>query len=60
MKKLILTLINVISVLMIAVAVGTGVGINALLSKSLGEKDQARANKTAENGIFLSLCSRCR
>ncbi|OLA32577.1 MAG: MATE family efflux transporter [Faecalibacterium prausnitzii] len=42
---------------MIAVGVGTGVGVNALLSKSLGEKDQARANKTAENGIFLSLCS---
>jgi Na+-driven multidrug efflux pump len=42
---------------MIAVGVGTGVGVNALLSKSLGEKDQERANKTAENGIFLSLCS---
>ena len=42
---------------MIAVGVGTGVGVNALLSKSLGEKDQARANQTAENGIFLSLCS---
>ena len=43
--------------LMIAVAVGTGVGINALLSKSLGEKNQSRANATAKNGIFLSLCS---
>ena len=42
---------------MIAVGVGTGVGVNALLSKSLGEKDQERANQTAENGIFLSLCS---
>ena len=42
---------------MIAVGVGTGVGVNALLSKSLGEKDQKRANQTAENGIFLSLCS---
>ena len=42
---------------MIAVGVGTGVGVNALLSKSLGEKDQARANKTAENGIFLAFCS---
>ena len=42
---------------MIAVGVGTGVGVNALLSKSLGEKDQERANKTAENGIFLALCS---
>ena len=42
---------------MIAVGVGTGVGVNALLSKSLGEKSQARANKTAENGIFLAFCS---
>ena len=42
---------------MIAVGVGTGVGVNAMLSKSLGEKNQKRANATAENGIFLSLCS---
>ena len=42
---------------MIAVGVGTGVGVNALLSTSLGEKNQERANKTAENGIFLALCS---
>ena len=40
--------------LMIAVAVGTGVGINALLSRSLGEKEFERANKTAENGLFLA------
>ena len=33
--------------LMIAVATGTGVGINALLSKSLGEKRQERANAAA-------------
>ena len=43
--------------MMIAVGVGTGVGVNALLSKSLGEKNQKRANATAENGIFLSACS---
>ncbi len=42
--------------LMIAVATGTGVGINALLSKSLGEKNFERANKTARNGIFLAIC----
>ena len=42
---------------MIAVGVGTGVGVNAMLSKSLGEKNQRRANAIAENGIFLSLCS---
>ena len=43
--------------LMIAVGTGTGVGINALLSKSLGEKKFDVANKTADNGIFLSLLS---
>lgn len=43
--------------LMIAVAAGTGVGINALLSKSLGEKRFERANLTASNGVFLGICS---
>ncbi|MDO4541712.1 MAG: MATE family efflux transporter [Bacillota bacterium] len=43
--------------LLISVAVGTGVGINALLSRSLGEKDLARVNATANNGLFLALCS---
>lgn len=43
--------------IIIAVGVGTGVGVNALLSKSLGEKNQQRANQTAEHGIFLALCS---
>ena len=43
--------------LMIAVASGTGVGINALLSRSLGEKKPEEANKIASNGIFLAICS---
>ena len=43
--------------LMTSVAVGTGVGINALLSKSLGEKNQEVADRTAVNGIFLAFCS---
>ena len=43
--------------LMIAVATGTGVGINALLSKSLGEKNFKRANQVAVNGVFLAACS---
>ena len=43
--------------LMIAVATGTGVGINALLSRSLGEKRFERANLTASNGVFLGICS---
>ncbi|WP_293981267.1 MATE family efflux transporter [uncultured Clostridium sp.] len=42
-----------IQCLMIAVGSGTGVGINALLSRSLGEKNIERANKTAVNGIFI-------
>lgn len=40
--------------LMIGVATGTGVGVNALLSKSLGEKKYDRANKIAANGIVLA------
>ena len=43
--------------LMIAIGSGTGVGINALLSKSLGEKKQERANATAVNGLFLAVSS---
>ena len=43
--------------LMIAVAAGTGVGINALLSKSLGEKKYETANKIAQNGILLAVLS---
>lgn len=41
--------------LMIAAATGTGVGVNALLSRSLGEKNFKTANKTAVNGIFIYL-----
>ncbi|HRA71063.1 MAG TPA: MATE family efflux transporter, partial [Trichococcus flocculiformis] len=40
--------------LMIALAVGTGVGINALVSRRLGEKNYKAANSTADNGIFLN------
>ena len=39
--------------LMIAAATGIGVGINALLSRSLGEKAFDRANRAAINGIFV-------
>ena len=37
----------------IGFAVGIGVGVNSLLSKSLGEKNQEAANKTAGNGFVL-------
>jgi len=43
--------------LMISFATGIGVGMNALLSKSLGEGNRERANRTAGNGIFLCLCA---
>ena len=43
--------------LMIGVATGTGVGINALLSRSLGEKNYEKVNKIAANGLFLSFLS---
>lgn len=43
--------------LMIGVATGTGVGINALLSRSLGAKDYDKANKIATQGVFLALVS---
>lgn len=42
---------------MISVGIGTGVGMNALLSKALGEKNRALASKAANNGIFLAICS---
>ena len=43
--------------LMIAIAAGTGVGINALLSRNLGEKNFDGANAAAKNGIFLGIIS---
>jgi len=46
-----------VQVFMIAVSVGTGIGINALLSRNLGEKDLNMASKTANVGIFLNLLS---
>lgn len=47
------SLVFPIQTLMIAFGAGTGVGINALLSRSLGEKRYDEANKTAVNGVFL-------
>lgn len=43
--------------LVIAIAAGTGVGVNALVSRALGEKDQAKANLVAENGLFIYVIS---
>ena len=41
--------------ILIGTAAGIGVGVNALLSKSLGEGNQERANRTAGNGILLAV-----
>ena len=41
--------------LQIGFATGAAVGMNSLLSKSLGEGNQKRANQAAGNGIFLTL-----
>lgn len=43
--------------LMIAFAVGTAVGVNAYLSRCLGEGSRAEASRAAMNGLFLALCS---
>ncbi len=44
-----------VQIFMIAIGVGTGIGINALLSKSLGEKDENKVSKVTGNGIFLMM-----
>jgi len=43
--------------LVIAFATGLGVGINALLSRSLGEHNQKMVNESARQGLFLELCA---
>ena len=43
--------------LMIAIAVGTGVGTNALLSRALGEKDFKKVNDLASNAVLLGVFS---
>ena len=45
-----------IQMLLVAGGVGTGIGVNALLSRSLGEKDGKKAAAAAGNGYFLMLC----
>ncbi len=50
-----LTIAFPIQNLMIAVAAGLGVGMNAMLSRSLGQKNFEKANRAAGQGIFLTL-----
>lgn len=46
-----------LQMIMVAIGVGTGVGINSLVSRRLGEGNQKEAEKAAENGLFLAVCS---
>ena len=48
-----LTLAFPVQMLMVAITIGTGVGVNALLAKSMGQGDMDRASKTVGNGVFL-------
>lgn len=52
-----LTLAFPIQMLIIAIGVGTGVGINALLSKTLGEGKRETASYVAGNAIFIGICT---
>lgn len=52
-----LSLAYPLQLMTIAVAVGTGVGINSFISRRLGEKNQELADKGAANGIFVSVIS---
>ncbi|MBQ0037720.1 MAG: MATE family efflux transporter [Clostridiales bacterium] len=42
--------------LMIGLATGTAVGVNALMGRALGARNQERADKVAINGVFLAFC----
>ncbi|MGM9537341.1 MAG: MATE family efflux transporter [Candidatus Onthomonas sp.] len=51
-----LTLAFPIQMLIMAFCVGTGVGVNAALSRSLGMGDRKTASRIAGNAVFLSIC----
>lgn len=46
-----------VQTLMLAVSIGTAIGVNALLAMKLGEKDSDAVNRIAMNGLFLAVCS---
>lgn len=50
-----LTLAFPVQMLMVAVGIGTGVGTNALLSKSLGQGNREKVNIVAGNAVFLGI-----
>lgn len=47
------TLVNPMQMLLISVGIGTGVGLNSLISRRLGEKRFAEANSAATHGVLL-------
>ncbi len=49
-----LTLAFPVQMLMVAIGIGTGVGTNALLAKSLGQGNKEKASKVAGNAVFLA------
>lgn len=50
-----LTLAFPVQMLMVAIGIGTGVGTNALLAKSLGQGNRQKASRVAGNAIFLGI-----
>ena len=50
-----LTLVFPVQMLMVALSIGTGVGVNALLAKSLGQGNRNKAGKVAGNSLFLGI-----
>ena len=50
-----LTLAFPVQMLIVALSIGTGVGVNALLARTLGQKDSEKVNRIAGNGVFLGL-----
>lgn len=49
-----LTLAFPVQMLMVAIGIGTGVGTNALLAKSLGQGNKEKASRVAGNSVFLA------
>lgn len=50
-----LTLVFPIQMLMVALSIGTGVGVNVLLAKSLGQGNREKAGRVSGNSIFLGI-----
>lgn len=50
-----LTLVFPVQMLMVAAAIGTGVGTNALLARTLGQENPQKAAKVAGNSLFLGV-----